>query len=174
LIYTKYFTIKSKNNFLSVDNQIVEHYKKWRKLAIQLLNYDRGNDLVGEVLTYLLTNHREKLEGLAARGELDRYVCKYIRMEAINFERNKSLPLFDMADEPSAIDEQAIVDQRKQLDTAMLYLTYGDRALIRYYMDGHGTIRQLAEATGEDYEYLRKKFEGAKKRLKKQIWLIQS
>jgi len=158
---------------LTVENQIDTHFKKWIKLSIQLLNYEKGNDLVGEVLTYLLTNHRQKLEGLAQRDELDRYICKYIRLEAINFDRGKSMPLFEIADEPSGVDEEELIQQRKRLDTALLYLTYGDRAIIRYVMDGHGSIKELAQATGEDYDYLRKKFEGAKKRLKKQIWDIQ-
>lgn len=129
-----------------------------------------GVDLLNDILADLIERHKEKLNELSDRDELNIYICKSIRLRSLNrFKRKRTEEFIDELDHNDE-DINPREYQWQMIESASRSLTYGDRAIIQWVSQGIGGIRSLAEETGEDYEYLKNKYIRAKEKLRKEIW----
>jgi DNA-directed RNA polymerase specialized sigma24 family protein len=159
-----------------LNDMIAKHYAEWKSHAIGLLkNADAGEELLSEVMLYLLDRHRDTLERLAAEGKLLWYVNRSIynmatdkssryHMVHTRYQRMwdadvESIPERDAPWLGSRIDNE-------YLDAYISLMPEIDKTIIRIYMMADFDYKDVSQHTKIPVKTLYKLVENAINKLK--------
>lgn len=148
------------------ENEIVKNLENWTRYAKNLTRCaDDSHDIVTDCVEKLLRDKEyfstiPNLDGYVRRMIYNGYITE-IRKRKV---REKAESSSENADE---VDEFAHSMEVARLQLAMTKLSNAERMIVIWVMrKGHGSIKVLADETGESHQFLREKHSTAIRKLK--------